>query len=239
METEDRREVDIGQDVDESQPLSLFMSDTSKQLEDSEQAVSKRVTFEDMRAALVIKRQNMLKGLFNKLDGALCQVSSRAEQYPESPEALLEMQKSLEARVVCLEGERENMLEEFSKFQLLSDPYWYCLSLHVSPFQSTTGGRGSGLTWTSHLQRGAWNKPGSYCTKKDKVTHSQLPKSSRRKPRRLLPLREQLPNMELGCTGSSCLEKEKLRYPEDSLPKIPQSRLQVSTERADKNLMTG
>ncbi|KAG7316839.1 hypothetical protein KOW79_019137 [Hemibagrus wyckioides] len=57
--------------------------------------------------------------LTNVSDGALCQVYSGVEQDPESPKALLdvvqlkETQKSLEARVVRLEGEIENMLEEF------------------------------------------------------------------------------------------------------------------------------
>ncbi|KAG7330870.1 hypothetical protein KOW79_004839 [Hemibagrus wyckioides] len=166
METEKRRKEDVGQDVDESQPPSLSISDMSKQLEDNEEAVSKSTSLmqesgrdenqelreeKDRLKKEVERLQNQLSQELkesitgtgfpdtsreinvsstprdpstNISDRALGQVSSGAEQNPESPEALMDiaqldkMQKSLEAHVERLEGKRENMLERFSKFQV-------------------------------------------------------------------------------------------------------------------------
>ncbi|XP_058234161.1 glutamine-rich protein 2-like [Hemibagrus wyckioides] len=129
----------------ENQELKEDINMLKKEMETLQNQLNQCVTMEDMRAALVIERQNMLKelkdsitdtgfsdtsrginvsptlrdSLTNVSDGALSQVYSGVEQDPESPKALLdvvqlkETQKSLEARVVRLEGEIENMLEEF------------------------------------------------------------------------------------------------------------------------------
>ncbi|KAK2857799.1 hypothetical protein Q7C36_005718 [Tachysurus vachellii] len=125
-EKADRREADVGRDVTES----LFASDTSEQLEDSEEGVSKVISSTSLMQDMVKEIQE-LKGEANNLKKEVGTLRDQLDQklkdsiippgfsdtsrevivFPTKKDQLQEMDKSLEVRLEHLEG----VFEEFSK----------------------------------------------------------------------------------------------------------------------------
>ncbi|GAA6104908.1 kinectin-like isoform X3 [Tachysurus ichikawai] len=136
-ETADRREADVGRDVTES----LSDSDTSEQMEDSEEGVSKVISSTSLMQDIVKENkelkeeannlkdevgtlreqlnqcvtleymQNMLKELKDNITSpGISDISREVYVFPTKKDQLQEMDKSPEALVEHLEGEREYIL---------------------------------------------------------------------------------------------------------------------------------
>ncbi|KAF4078974.1 hypothetical protein AMELA_G00187790 [Ameiurus melas] len=169
-ETADVREADVGRDVSEPQPAEkissrideqkaaqeqlssgtetprISTSDTSRQVEDRGEGVSKRLMQDLVKENQKMKKEvETLKNQFSQCvtleqvqvllsqqvplvsvsDGALhqSQVSSEVEHVPEILEALAdigelqEKHESLEARVECLEGDRGDILDQMNQLK--------------------------------------------------------------------------------------------------------------------------